>query len=116
MSAAYRPPSKTMVPSGTATTADGPGVVVNLRPLTEAHIAGLEARGIDPEMAVRVGVEASEVLGGDAIAIPYFDDGKIVGRKHRSLSGDKRFTQDKGTPQIFWNVDCLRDDTLKAEP
>lgn len=85
-------------------------------PLTEAHIAGLEARAIDPETAVRYGVEASEVLGGDAIAIPYIDDGKTVGRKHRTMTGEKRFTQDKGTPQILWNVDCLRDETLRAEP
>jgi hypothetical protein len=29
-------------------------------------------------------------------AIPYLDDGKTVGRKHRTLSGEKRFMQDKG--------------------
>lgn len=99
---------------GSATTADGRAA--REMPLTERHITALEARGLDPEMALRYGVSGSEVLGGDAIAIPYVDDGKRVGRKHRTLTGEKRFTQDKGTPQIFWNVDCLRDDTLKAEP
>lgn len=103
-------------PSGSAGTATGRGDVIHLAPLTPAHIAAIEARGIDPEMAVRLGVGASEVLGGDAITIPYYDDGKLVGRKHRTLGLDKRFSQDKGSAQIFWNVDCLRDESLASAP
>lgn len=113
---ASRSQSKTTGQRGSATTAVLEEDADLPLPLTEAHIEGLEARAIDPETAVRYGVEASEVLGGDAIAIPYIDDGKTVGRKHRTMTGEKRFTQDKGTPQILWNVDCLRDETLRAEP
>jgi twinkle protein len=116
MTTASPSPFRTAQPSGYATTAISGAGVVHLRPLTPAHMAALEARSIDAETAVRHGVEASEVLGGDAVAIPYLDNGKIVGRKHRTLSGEKRFVQDKGSLQILWNIDCLRDETLRAEP
>jgi twinkle protein len=55
-------------------------------------------------------------LGGDAIGIPYVDNGKIVALKHRTLGADKRFTQDVGGRQVLYNVDCLRDVTLKDQP
>lgn len=79
------------------------------------HIAALETRGLDPEVVTRLGVEGSEKLGGNGVAIPYYDAGKPVGRKHRSFGEDKRFVQDTGSRQIFYNVDCLRDPALEHE-
>lgn len=79
----------------------------------------LEMRGLDLELLARLGVDGSTQLGGDrcgAIRWPIVEGGNVVGWKHRTLIGEKRFVQDKGTPQIFYNVDALRDDTLKAEP
>ena len=77
----------------------------------------IEERGLDSEpLTEKLGVTASEQLGGDAIAIPYFDEGKQVGRKHRTLTEPKRFLQDKGSAQIFYNIDALRDDTLINQP
>ena len=103
-------------PSGSATTAAGAAPSAT-RPLEEHHIAALEARGLDPELLVtRLGVEASDRLPGDAIAIPFLDGGVCVATKHRTLGPDKRFTQEAGGRQIFWNLDCLRDDTLEDEP
>jgi twinkle protein len=44
------------------------------------------------------------------------DGGVRVATKYRTLTGEKLFTQDKGGRQILWNLDCLRDETLAAEP
>ena len=59
------------------------------------------------------------MLGGDkagAICIPYWDGDVRVGAKHRTLIGEKKFTQEKGSAQILYNQNCLRDETLKLEP
>jgi twinkle protein len=113
---ASRSPSTETEPSGSATTAasraerHGP-------PITSHLVALIEQRGIDAEqLTLRRGVTASEMLGGDGIAIPYHDNGEQVGRKHRTLTTPKRFLQDKGSAQIFYNVDVLRDDTLADLP
>lgn len=113
---ASRSRSKTAESSGTAGTADGKAGSAILKPLTPAHIAALEARGLDPELLVRLGVGASDRLHGDCIGIPFMDGGVRVATKYRTLTGEKRFTQDAGGRQILWNLDCLRDDTLAHEP
>lgn len=109
-------PSATTAPSGTAGTAAGKAGSAILTPLQARHIAAIEARGLDPELLEKLGVGASDRLPGDAIGIPYFDGGVRVATKYRTLTGEKRFTQDAGGRQILWNLDCLRDDTLKGEP
>jgi len=114
---AFRSKSTTKGRNGNAGTADsraerhGP-------PITPRIVALIEARGLDSEpLTEKLGVTASEMLGGDgSIAIPYLDEGQQVGRKHRTLTEPKRFLQDKGSAQIFYNVDALRDDTLIHQP
>lgn len=108
--------SKTTESSGTAGTADGKAGSAILRPFGPNHIAALEARGLDVELLVRLGVGASNRLLGDCIGIPFFDGGMRVATKYRTISGEKRFTQDAGGRQIFWNLDCLRDESLAQEP
>ncbi|CAB4200271.1 Archaeal primase DnaG/twinkle, TOPRIM domain [uncultured Caudovirales phage] len=100
-------------PYGSATTAAGVAVFA---PLEQKHLDGLEERGIDAETAVMLGVGASAKLPGDCIAFPFFDNGKHVATKYRTMTGEKRFTQDAGGAQIFWNVDCLRDESLNGQP
>lgn len=85
-------------------------------PLQPRHAAAIEARGLDPELLVKYGVGASDRLGGDCIGIPFMVDGVRVATKYRTLTGEKRFTQDAGGRQVLWNVDCLRDETLANEP
>src|SRR5262249_55494170 len=102
-------------PFGSAITADIPEQS-ELGPLTDRHIAVLSGRGLEIELMVKLGVGASHKLGGDAIGIPYFDGEARVGCKHRTLSGGKRFAQDVGSRQILWNVNCLRDESLKDHP
>jgi twinkle protein len=113
---AFPSPSAAMAPSGSATTAAGPAAFAILKPLEPKHLEAIEARGLDPELLETLGVGASGKLPGDCIGIPFFDNGVRVATKYRTLTGDKRFTQDAGGRQIFWNLDCLRDDTLANEP
>lgn len=81
--------------------------------LTPQAIEFLESRNLDVETCLRYGLISS--ADGKAIAIPSFQAGEVVGCKYRAL-GEKTFWQDKGSRQIFWNEDALRDDTLAACP
>lgn len=89
-----------MTPSGIATTAAGQEALENF----------LTARGLDVEVAVKLGWTAS----GGFIEIPYFRDGSVRNRKYRSVVG-KEFRQDGGK-QFFWNIDVLKDESLKDQP
>jgi len=109
-------PSRTTAPSGIAGTVAGAADYAILKPFPASTVEALEARGLDPELLVRLGVEPSNKLPGDCIAIPFLEHGKVVATKYRTLSGDKRFTQDGGGKQILWNIDCLRDETLETQP
>src|SRR5690242_11840678 len=115
MTNASQSKSQTSVPFGTVGIADGPAAY-GLTGLAGKHIQAIEARGLDVELLLKLGVGASVKLDGDAIGIPYVDDGKIVALKHRTLGPDKRFTQEVGGKQVLYNVDCLRDVTLRDEP
>lgn len=84
--------------------------------LTERHQTLLEARGLDVELLVAYGVESSDRLGHDTIAIPYFRGSERVNTKYRTISGDKRFSQDEGGQCIFWNRNVLSDETFVDQP
>lgn len=75
----------------------------------------LEARGLDPELLIRLGVNDCD-RGSDWIEIPYLEGGKSVNSKYRTISGPKRFSQEAGARKCFWNVDVLRDATLAQAP
>ena len=115
MTDASQPPSSRTVQFGIAGIADGL-VAYGLKPLEDSHISAIEARGLDPELLVMNGVGSSDRLRGDCIGIPYFDQGIRVGTKYRTFGPAKAFTQDMDSRQIFWNIDCLRDETLRQEP
>lgn len=94
-------------------------------PLTEEHIALLEKRGIDQDIAGRLGWETCESRKGDWIAIPFFRKGKLVNRKYRrivKLPDQQNFEQDKGGEQCFYNLEALEameklsPDDLRAMP
>jgi twinkle protein len=83
--------------------------------LTDRTSTLLNRRRLDVEMMASYGVETYEKDdGGDWIMIPYFQNGKLVNRKYRTLTEPKKFFQDEGGAQIVWNEDCLRDDSLKG--
>ena len=85
--------------------------------MNETTIRLLEARGIDPEIAVKLGVDAHARDGGDDwIAIPYVFGGRIVNYKYRTLAGEKRFYQEPGATKCLWNADVITDQTLAHLP
>ena len=83
--------------------------------LSELHVKQLEARGLDPELAVRLGWTSSDRLG-DCIAIPYIRRGEIANHKYRTLGKEKRFCQDLDATKCLWNFDVLADESLAAHP
>lgn len=85
--------------------------------MDETHGLALEKRGLSVEMAVALGWRPCAGPTDDLwFAIPFLDQGKRVGTKYRTVGGAKMFTQDAGSPQIFWNVDCLREPELASYP
>jgi len=94
----------------------GKGPTAAIKPLTPRLIEILEARALDVELLAKHGVGASNRLNGDCIAIPYFENGIRVNTKYRLIGEAKGFTQDEGARKVFWNVDCLRDETLANSP
>lgn len=83
-----------------------------------AHGQALEARGLSVEMAVQLGWHpCAGPSSGLWVSIPYYDAGKIVGRKYRTLDKTpKEITQQTGSAQILYNIDCMRDPELRGNP
>ena len=92
------------------------------RTISMAHVEALDARGLDPELAVKLGLwtlPAKSAGGDSALAIPFFRNEQRVNQKYRTSlkPGDKgKLWQDAGGVQCFWNEDALRDDTLMQMP
>lgn len=84
--------------------------------INQQHLALLEDRGLNTELLAKLGVRSSRKLGDDTIAIPYYRGDNIVGTKYRTVGETKSFTQDRGSEQIFYNWNCLSDETLAKLP
>lgn len=73
----------------------------------EKHKAWIEARGIDPQLAEKFGLE-TVVRGGKAwLSVPYREAGETVNHKYR-LTSEKDHRMDDGAPLLLWNADCLQ--------
>src|SRR5262249_28859037 len=88
----------------------------NTEMLSDLHVKQLEERGLDPELAAKLGWTSGGRLGDVCLTIPYFRRGEGVNRKYRTLGKDKRFVQDCDAVKCLWNVDVLADHTLKDQP
>ena len=85
--------------------------------LTDRHAKLIEARGLDVERLEMLGTESDHGQGdGDWISIPYFENGKRVNTKYRTISGQKQFRQDKDARKCFWNIDVISDPSLADQP
>ena len=88
--------------------------------LTDGAIRAIEARGIDSEVAVRLGVVSAKARGGDDrewIAFRHdVDGGDMDHWQYRTVSGSKQFLQSKGTERRLWNGQVIRDQTLADHP
>lgn len=76
----------------------------------------LSARGLDVEVADRMGLASIARDGGEALVIPFTRAGEVVRRKYRTLGPEKKFWADKGGLRVCWNEDCLRDESLIGQP
>lgn len=82
---------------------------MNLHP---KHIEWIEARGLDPLLAEKLGLETVTRDGARWLAIPYVHDGEIVNHKYRRTT-EKDHRMDAGAPLLLWNADCLKDPRLR---
>jgi twinkle protein len=78
----------------------------------EKHLTWIEARGIDAGLAEKFGLQTRQEMGGYWLAIPYFENGKVVNHKYR-LTGEKRHRMDPDSPLTLWNVDALQEPEVK---
>ena len=83
--------------------------------LSLLHSEQLEARDLDVERCVELGFETSE-RSPHWLAIPYVRDGRVVNHKYRRMRGEKAFRQDDNAEKCLWNIDCLKDASIKHEP
>lgn len=88
---------------------------VGIGHLRDEDAAWLEARGLDIEVCLRMGVESANAKDGRWIVIPYRKGGVVVNRKFRRID-KKDFRQDKGAVQCWWNIDTITDPTLADQP
>lgn len=88
-------------------------MAANNQTLSDAHMAALEARGLDIELALKHSLRSGD---GGELVIPFLRNGAVVGRKMRTLTGEKKFWQEADSEQCFWNVDILYDQTLDTQP
>lgn len=85
--------------------------------ITQGMGAQLKARGLDPTVAAQYGWSShASGAGGEALAIPFYREGKLVNTKYRTLDASKRMWQTQGGTQCLWNEDCLRDEALVGKP
>lgn len=84
-------------------------------------LENLERRGLDVELADRMGIGSSHLAGGeDVIQIDYRRGGEVIRRKFKRLiavEGKPRYWQEpKGGTRLAWNEDAVRDDALLGQP
>lgn len=87
--------------------------------LTSDHMDVLAARGIDVELADRLGLESKQGAGGSALVIPFRREGKVVRRKFRRfdvIEGQGKWLAEKGGLRIAFNEDALRQEALLDQP
>ncbi len=75
--------------------------------ILQKHIDLLEARGITGEIASRLGWHSLDRNDGEWIGIPFINKGKQVGVKYRTIAGEKKFYQAKGSEQCLYNIDQI---------
>jgi twinkle protein len=82
--------------------------------LHEKHREWIEARGLDPDLASKLGLETYTDGRGHWLRIPYREAGETLNHKWR-LTTEKQHRMDgNGAPLLLWNVDCLSDPKLRA--
>lgn len=81
--------------------------------LHEKHKEWIEARGLDADLATKLGLETRRDAGGYWLTVPYREAGETVNHKWRQTS-EKRHRMDEGAPLLLWNADCLKDSKVQS--
>ena len=84
--------------------------------ISNALMDVLSARGIDVEVVDRLGLSSAQRGDGEALVLPFYREGKVVRRKYRSFTSEKKWSADPGGVRCAFNEDCLRDDSLISQP
>lgn len=87
--------------------------------MSAAIMDRLTARGLDVELADKLGFASERRAGGDCLVIPFRRDGQVVRRKFKFFDppeGQSPYSQDKGGVRCAWNEDALRDPSLAGLP
>lgn len=85
-------------------------------PMSETGLAWLEARGLDPELAAKLGLDSYPTDdGGEVLVFPYAVGAETVNRKHRRIDR-KSFHQDAGAAKVLWNYNAIVDPSLADQP
>jgi twinkle protein len=77
--------------------------------LTDDHAQWFEARGLDVEVATRIGIESR----GEAIAFPYKRGGQLISYKFRHFDKSMSFDR-KGAPVVLFDLECI--ENLSSNP
>lgn len=72
------------------------------------HAEWISARGLDPELAEKLGLSTVMREGKNWLAVPYRVGGETLNHKYR-LTSEKDHRMDNGAPLALWNADCLSD-------
>lgn len=73
----------------------------------EKHREWITARGLDPQLAEKLGLQTMAEGGANWLVIPYCEAGETINRKYR-LTSEKRHKMDAGAPLALWNADALK--------
>jgi len=79
----------------------------------ERHKDWVSARGIDPVLAEKLGLETVLEGGANWLRVPYREAGETINHKWR-MTSEKRHKMDAGSPLALWNSDVLRDPKVIA--
>jgi len=77
------------------------------------HIEWIEARGLDPQLAEKLGMATVTRDGKNWLAVPYLEAGQVINHKYR-LTSEKDHRMDTGAPLALWNADCLKDPKVRS--
>lgn len=79
----------------------------------ERHREWIEARGLDPVLAEKLGLETKKDGSSFWLTVPYRENGETVNHKWRMIS-EKRHRMDAGAPLLLWNADVLKDPKVQS--
>src|SRR5437773_249869 len=94
--------------------------------LSERHLKGIKERGLNPDLAVDMGLYSAHRsrdssgnlefiadIEGEVLCLPFREHGEEVNCKYRwAQDGDRRFMQKKGAVKTVYNADVLFDRDL----